>query len=52
MGVLRAITHDEKVYPRPFDFNPDRFMGPKPNPDPDVVFGFGRSVPETYCALL
>jgi cytochrome P450 len=44
MGVSRGITHDENIYPRPFDFNPDRFMGPNPNPDPDVVFGFGRLV--------
>ncbi|KAG6875967.1 hypothetical protein C0992_001649 [Termitomyces sp. T32_za158] len=44
--VLRAILHDETIYPNPDMFNPDRFMKDgKLNPeirDPSVVFGFGR----------
>ncbi|KAG6899467.1 hypothetical protein C0993_010110 [Termitomyces sp. T159_Od127] len=43
----RAMLHDEKVYPEPFGFLPDRFMKDgKLNPaipDPSrVAFGFGR----------
>jgi cytochrome P450 len=40
----RKFLHDPEVYADPFDFNPDRFLGPNPAPHPtDVgVFGFGR----------
>ena len=42
---LRAITHDEDVYPNPFDFDPSRHLGDNPQPDPfKFVFGFGRRV--------
>jgi hypothetical protein len=40
------MLHDEGSYPDPFSFNPGRFMGPSPNPDPEEAFGFGR-----YAAL-
>ena len=37
------MTHDPQVYPDPFKFNPERFLGPKPQQDPrDISFGFGR----------
>ncbi|KAJ6548518.1 cytochrome P450 [Mycena capillaripes] len=40
------FLHDPNVYKDPFIFNPDRFLGPSPPPDPtDVgVFGYGRRV--------
>jgi cytochrome P450 len=40
-----AMMHDDSVYPDPFTFNPTRFIGENPQPDPrDCVFGFGRRV--------
>ena len=47
--LVRAILHDEEVYPDPLRFNPDRFMKDgELNPhvrDPRVAaFGFGRRV--------
>ncbi|CAK5282465.1 unnamed protein product, partial [Mycena citricolor] len=49
IGNTWAITHDESVYPDPDKFNPDRFLLPdgQINPDvpfPDSAFGFGRRV--------
>jgi len=43
------FLHDPEVYTDPFTFNPDRFLGPNPPPDPtDVgVFGYGRRVCRT-----
>jgi len=44
----RGICHDEKVYPVPETFNPDRFLGPEGEIDPSVkdpevrIFGSGR----------
>jgi hypothetical protein len=41
----RAITHDSKVYPEPDTFNPERFLGADPAPDPRTyVFGVGRRI--------
>ncbi|KAJ7468580.1 cytochrome P450 [Mycena latifolia] len=40
-----AMMHDESVYPDPFTFEPTRFLGEAPQPDPrGCVFGFGRRV--------
>ncbi|KAJ6540312.1 cytochrome P450 [Mycena capillaripes] len=46
------FLHDPKVYTDPTAFNPDRFIGPNPEPDPkDMVFGYGRRVcPGTHLA--
>ena len=44
----RGICHDEKVYPDPETFNPERFLGPDGKIDPSVkdpgvrIFGSGR----------
>lgn len=38
------MAHDDAVYPDPFMFKPERFMGPNPNPDPTFIFGFGRRI--------
>ncbi|PYH67002.1 cytochrome P450 [Aspergillus vadensis CBS 113365] len=40
-----AITHDPNIYPHPEKFDPERFLGENPQPDPSGwVFGFGRRV--------
>ncbi|KAJ7691746.1 cytochrome P450 [Mycena rosella] len=40
-----AMMHDETIYPDPFSFDPTRFEGMTPQPDPrEYVFGFGRRV--------
>ncbi len=41
----RAMLHDEKDYPNPLVFDPERFMsaeGKEPQPYPIAAFGFGR----------
>lgn len=49
-GCYRAILHDEKHYPDPFTFNPDRYFRPDGTFDPNVLdpsvaaFGYGRRV--------
>ncbi|TFK48755.1 cytochrome P450 [Heliocybe sulcata] len=47
-----GFLHDPDAYKDPAHFNPDRFMGSKPETDPvDVVFGFGRRIcPGRYLA--
>ncbi|KAJ7684384.1 cytochrome P450 [Mycena polygramma] len=40
-----GMMHDESVYPDPSVFDPERFIGSNPQPDPrDCVFGFGRRI--------
>ncbi|KAF7353851.1 O-methylsterigmatocystin oxidoreductase [Mycena venus] len=40
-----AMMHDEEVYPDPFVFSPEKFMGSNPQPDPrECAFGFGRRI--------
>jgi cytochrome P450 len=40
-----AMMHDPNVYHNPSTFNPDRFLGDKPERDPtSVCFGFGRRI--------
>jgi len=39
------FTHDPAIYADPHTFNPDRFLGEVPEPDPHTVaFGFGRRI--------
>ncbi|KAI1191509.1 putative cytochrome P450 oxidoreductase OrdA-like protein [Nemania serpens] len=39
------FTHDPAVYPNPSEFDPSRYLGPNPAPDPTShVFGYGRRV--------
>lgn len=47
------FTHDPAVYSNPSEFNPSRFLGPNPDPDPaQYVFGYGRRIcPGRYLAL-
>nr|GAT50887.1 cytochrome P450 [Mycena chlorophos] len=47
IGNAWAILHDEKIYPDPYEFKPERWLLPDgtPNstvPDPASAFGFGR----------
>jgi cytochrome P450 len=44
VSSFRLMLHDEDVYPDPHAFNPDRFLGPNPQPDPTDhgAFGYGR----------
>ncbi|KAK0469620.1 cytochrome P450 [Desarmillaria tabescens] len=55
VGNTWAILHDEKFYPNPLVFDPDRFIpeeGKEPQPEPIAVFGFGRRIcPGRYLAL-
>ncbi|KAK0421452.1 cytochrome P450 [Armillaria borealis] len=55
VGNIWAILHDEKDYPNPLVFDPDRFMpgdGKEPQPEPTAAFGFGRRIcPGRHLAL-
>ena len=43
----REIMHDPATYANPMEFNPERFLGNHPEPDPRAtVFGFGRRICE------
>ncbi|KAL1681124.1 cytochrome P450 [Schizophyllum commune] len=50
---LWAIARDEVVYPEPYTFKPERYLGDNPQRSPqDWVFGFGRrSCPGRLMAL-
>ncbi|KAK7037747.1 hypothetical protein VNI00_010708 [Paramarasmius palmivorus] len=37
-----AMNHDEKVYPDPYAFKPERFLNTKANVSDILAFGFGR----------
>ncbi|KAF9029997.1 cytochrome P450 [Hymenopellis radicata] len=54
MGNAWSILHDENTYHSAEAFNPDRFMGPNPEPDPSTMgaFGFSRRIcPGRYVAV-
>ncbi|PBK93209.1 cytochrome P450 [Armillaria gallica] len=55
IGNTWAILHDEKDYPNPMVFDPDRFMpedGRRLQPNPTAAWGFGRRIcPGRYLAL-
>jgi cytochrome P450 len=36
------MTHDEEIYPDPFDFKPERFLDTKGNINDILGYGFGR----------
>ena len=39
--------HDPATYANPMEFNPERFLGDKPEADPRAtVFGYGRRICE------
>lgn len=41
----RSFTHDPSVYHDPSTFNPSRFLGENPEPDPrELAYGFGRRI--------
>lgn len=44
--------HDPAVYPNPLVYDPSRYLGPNPNPDPRIhTFGYGRRIcPGRYLA--
>ncbi|PBK75827.1 cytochrome P450 [Armillaria solidipes] len=54
IGNTWAMLHDEKDYPNPLIFDPERFMsaeGKEPQPEPIAAFGFGRRIcPGRYLA--
>jgi len=48
LGNAWAILHDDRLFPDPFTFKPERFIGPdvdpRVHPAVDYAFGFGRRV--------
>lgn len=48
IAYFRAILNDERLYPDPHEFKPERFLKDgKLDPsvtDPDAAFGFGRRI--------
>ncbi|CAK5266703.1 unnamed protein product [Mycena citricolor] len=56
MANTWAIVHDEKLFPRPFDFNPERFLDLEPSDKTAPLylagFGFGRRIcPGRFMAM-
>ncbi|KAF9525565.1 OrdA protein [Crepidotus variabilis] len=49
---LWNMLHDSELYPDPFTFNPERYLGSSPQQDPrKITFGFGRRIcPGMYLA--
>lgn len=50
--ALWYFLHDPALYPNPDKFDPDRYLAPRNEPDPDTAsFGFGRRIcPGRYFA--
>ena len=45
MPNIYGFMHDPAVFKDPYTFNPDRFLGPNPEPDTHTLaFGFGRRI--------
>jgi cytochrome P450 len=39
------MMHDENIWPEPFNFSPERYLGADPQRNPrEVCFGFGRRI--------
>ncbi|KAK0500314.1 cytochrome P450 [Armillaria luteobubalina] len=55
IGNAWAMLHDEKDYPNPHVFDPERFIsaeGKETQPEPTAAFGFGRRIcPGRYLTL-
>ncbi|ESK95891.1 cytochrome p450 [Moniliophthora roreri MCA 2997] len=41
---LPAMTHDEEVYPEPYNFKPERFLNANTNINDVLAYGFGRRI--------
>ncbi|KAI3615926.1 cytochrome p450 [Moniliophthora roreri] len=39
-----AMTHDEEVYPEPYNFKPERFLNANTNINDVLAYGFGRRI--------
>ena len=49
----RQMLHDPDSYANPLEFNPGRFLGDHPEPDPrGTAFGHGRRVCECFCFIV
>ena len=47
--INRLILHDPDSYANPLEFNPERFLGDHPEPDPrGAAFGYGRRICECF----
>ncbi|KAH7334142.1 cytochrome P450 [Rhizoctonia solani] len=53
IGNLWGMLHNKELYPDPYAFKPERFLGDEPDSDPTTyAFGFGRRVcPGSHIAL-